>query len=613
MSNKTTFFNLNDALPSDLPSPFLNHQLIDDEEELVLARAKEQHNMYLRQQEMEAEEKRKLLHILQIDAAKAEAIAIAKQLTVNTTTTAPSTDPNIARRIDQLPSRTMSTTPIRNRNRRTNGNDSNASSGTDVSPPPTSTTNTYLEPPSGTNTKRSSNSNTTTTTTGLRPKEELNDVFWSDVSSEHTSSSRNASRAATPNQDNAEDEEEDNNDDDQEQEEQEEDDNNNNKNNNRDISSASSDEYSVTGIRRPKSISNHPIPKNRTRFSKHKINNDDNDDDDTSTTTCSTSNHPDIYIPPPLPLLSQSSLPMRAQRALTGVVGRPESLRHFRHLDHAPKHHEPCLTAMTTKKYVNLFPSRNLKEENNKNNNNGNGNTKNKKNKKRASKENAAADVAATFYLKEPITMYARPDALREIDFWKDRMEAVSSKIDGKCNTTGKKSSSNALNKESENNSGEEESSSCGANAMKGDKKSRNENNKDGNETKEHVHIKKYKQRKLLVRPSTLLLRQKRKQRIIDLADAKIQKIQNSQSSISSTGQQQQSGERSSEAEDTTINPKNNNKKKNNSNKFKPLLKVDVVPSCTPSRHFDRTLLPTSTTNKVLKFDSQFESGNLLW
>jgi hypothetical protein len=40
-------------------------------------------------------------------------------------------------------------------------------------------------------------------------------------------------------------------------------------------------------------------------------------------------------------------------------------------------------------------------------------------------------------------------------------------------------------------------------------------------------------------------------------------------------------------------------------------LSVDVVPSCTASRHFDPLVLNNieTATFKVLRFDSQFESG----
>ena len=575
--------------PSLSSSNYSNHHhalnVLDDEEEMVLQRAKAQHSMYLRQQELEAEQKRKLL-----DAMKAAAAAATATATATATSAATSAAPSIypAQRIDHVPSRTMNTTPIRNRRAAVNGewdshtSSCNSSSGTNVSPPPTSIASTALELPPRSSMMSPSPMRTQSPGSSLRPKDKLNEVFWSDVSSEHTSSGH-PSRAVTPNETDQHERDIDKND-----EENDSDNNGESKN-----PSSAPDP------------NNHRIIDNDNDDDDVDEDNDDdndndNDDNETPSTTCTTSNVPDIYIPPPLPLLSQSSLPMRAQRALTGILGRPESLRHFRHLNNAPKEYEPCLTPKTSKTYGHLFPNINGEEPK----------SDGKRRTTSSSSSTSTADVP--FYLDEHATLYARPDALREIDFWLERMECVGPKIPDRSGSKNNKKKTSGATASAENSGNDDEGSSCGAAAARCASKTKGSIKKstktfsdstfsgtiaeDANETPRLQKKKKMKKRYLLIRPSTLKLREKRneiKGTNIDSSDGK-----------------QISGERSGERSD------DNTTRIKTKQCMNPKLKVDIVPSCTPSRHYDRTKIMNMKRVKfknVLKFDSQFECGNLLW
>ena len=263
----------------------------------------------------------------------------------------------------------------------------------------------------------------------------------------------------------------------------------------------------------------------------------------------SSSPTPSFTIPPPLPLIPQSLLPMRNSPPMTGVLGRPDTLRIFRHIEWSPKNNEMCLEPGEST-LSHYFPDLRLQPQPSSQRSNSD-NTTGNVNKKRSRKDRSRHVDRKSFYLPVPVTVYARPDALRQIDRWNQHVSAPTEQVEEKSAHFSKS------NIESEENSAGEDSSN---------KKQTSSQTNRGNEASESVNDMKNK-------GTSPNRKRKRRKRLRRRPPGYI-----------------------------SINPK---KSIGEEQRLPPL---DKVSPAKQSRHVDPSKVPAFS----LAFDSQFECGNLL-
>ncbi len=312
-------------------------------------------------------------------------------------------------------------------------------------------------------------------------------------------------------------------------------------------------------------------------------------------------------IPPPLPLISQALLPVRNNPPMTGVVGRPDTLPCFRHVEWSPKEHEMCLE-LGESSLSQYFPALKLSEElppSSAETKPTWGSPDNRKRRGSGSDSRSTARRAPTadrksFYYSAPVTVYARPDALRQIDRWNHRMEiALNEAADTSGPGGGIKRAERTGTADS---SSSNESSKAKEKKQKTEKGEGDRNDKDvdrsnslgsgPDESEEDVFLK----NKIDHRPS---------------AGDDQQDADTSPRNTSSPPKKKRRRKRLRRRPPGYI--KLNSKLRKNSpvessDQQRSELPLDAVPKAPESRHVD----PSSVPDLSLTFDSQFESGNLL-
>jgi hypothetical protein len=362
--------------------------------------------------------------------------------------------------------------------------------------------------------------------------------------------------------------------------------------------------YERLAFNRPKKISlSSPVPASPIRSPRSSG----------SSSSSSSSSSLSFNIPPPLPLISQALLPVRNNPPMTGVLGRPDTLPSFRHIEWSPKDHEMCLE-LDESSLSRYFPALKLADEpplSAAETSKPTWGSPDKRKRRGSGSGGGAATLRTravgrkTFYYQAPVTVYARPDALRQIDRWNHRMEIA-------LNEAADASVQGGSNNKAERRTGTADSSSSNE-STKGKKKKQQKTEKEGSSQEnagkggDEEHAESFGPGADEGKDAFL-----ESKRGCDGSTADAQKgTKTSESKVNSPHKKKRRRKRLRRRPPGYAKSAHEKQKGSGEKTAAPQrenMPLDAVPPAAESRHVD----PSSVPALSLTFDSQFECGNLL-